>query len=76
VNLDGYTALHDAAQENNVTCTQLLIEAGCDINIQDVDGWTALYVAGKYGHTDIAKIILSSSDVNIDARDKVHMHKC
>ena len=57
--LNGYTALHDAAEENNVASARLLIEAGCDVNRQDIDGWTPLYIAVQNGHTEIVKVLVN-----------------
>lgn len=69
--LNGYTALHDAAEENNVASARLLIEAGCDVNIQDIDGWTPLYVAVQNGHTEIVKVLVNSPKIAVDLPDEV-----
>ena len=69
--LNGYTALHDAAEENNVASARLLIEAGCDVNIQDIDGWTPLYVAVQNGHTEIVKVLVNSPNISVDLPDQV-----
>ena len=37
-----------------------LINAGCDVNLSDKDGWTPLSVAAFHGHTEVIKLLLAS----------------
>ena len=41
----GQTALHIATACCTVDAVRQLLDAGCDINVQDRDGWTPLHVA-------------------------------
>ncbi|XP_046347336.2 ankyrin-2-like [Haliotis rufescens] len=53
------TALHYAFMQRNNTCVQpLLNEEGLDVNLQDVDGCTALHIAAEYGRSDNVKSLL------------------
>jgi len=42
--------------------TQLLLDAGAAVNIQDEDGSTALMCAAEHGHTDIVRLLLAHPD--------------
>jgi uncharacterized protein len=62
VNRLGWTALMEAVVLGNGTNTyvevvQTLVDAGCDINIPDKDGITALQHARKMGFTAIARVL-------------------
>ena len=39
----GYSALHEACQSGNTACVQLLLKAGCDVNLTDQCGQTPLF---------------------------------
>lgn len=43
--LQGYTALHYAAKEDNLECLELLLEAGGDYNITNNNGTTCLDIS-------------------------------
>nr|KAF7394269.1 hypothetical protein H0235_016864 [Vespula pensylvanica] len=69
--LHGQTALMLAVSHGRKDMTQLLLDAGAAVNIQDEDGSTALMCAAEHGHTDIVRILLAhpecdSSIVDID----------
>jgi uncharacterized protein len=62
VNRLGWTALMEAVvlgdgSKTYVEVVQTLVDAGCDINIPDKDGVTALQHAHKMGFTAIAKVL-------------------
>ena len=62
VNRLGWTALMEAVvlgdgSKTYVAVVQTLIGAGCDINIPDKDGITALQHARKMGFTEIARVL-------------------
>lgn len=38
-NDEGITALHNATCAGHFDIVQYLIEIGCDVNVQDSDGW-------------------------------------
>ncbi|XP_035728522.1 KN motif and ankyrin repeat domain-containing protein 1-like isoform X1 [Vespa mandarinia] len=60
--LHGQTALMLAVSHGRKDMTQLLLDAGAAINIQDEDGSTALMCAAEHGHTDIVRILLAHSE--------------
>ena len=51
-----------AAKANFVVIVRLLVDAGVDINYQDDQGETALHVAARFGHTEIASALLEGSE--------------
>ncbi|CAL7936593.1 unnamed protein product [Xylocopa violacea] len=66
----GQTALMLAVSHGRKDMTQLLLDAGAAVNIQDKDGSTALMCAAEHGHTDIVRLLLDAdcdpSIVDID----------
>ncbi|PKV75900.1 ankyrin repeat domain-containing protein [Pontibacter ramchanderi] len=62
VNRLGWTALMEAVvlgdgSRTYVAVVRALVDAGCDINIPDKDGVTALQHARKMGFTEIARVL-------------------
>jgi ankyrin repeat protein len=55
--LYGRTALMIAAIEGDLDVVRLLVEAGSDLNIVDVEGSTALTLARSYGNLDVAALL-------------------
>ena len=37
-----------AAERGNIAVVELLLEKGADPNLQNWNGWTTIYIAGKY----------------------------
>lgn len=60
--LHGQTALMLAVSHGRKDMTQLLVDAGAAVNIQDEDGSTALMCAAEHGHTDIVRLLLAHPD--------------
>ncbi|XP_070512371.1 KN motif and ankyrin repeat domain-containing protein 2 isoform X2 [Cardiocondyla obscurior] len=58
----GQTALMLAVSHGRKDMTQLLLDAGAAVNIQDEDGSTALMCAAEHGHTDIVRLLLAHPD--------------
>jgi len=65
----GQTALQLAASHGRIQTTQLLLDCGADVNIQDVDGSTALMCAAEWGRKEIVKMLLQSPNVDASLTD-------
>lgn len=52
--------LRNAAMDGDDTTVENLVNGGVDPNVADVDGWTPLWVAAKYGHEQIIRMLLSA----------------
>ena len=62
----GGTPLIYAVESGDVETASLLLEAGADINSQNITGKTALMKAAEFGNVEIAKTLLQSgADINI-----------
>ena len=55
-NKDGYTSLYLAAQQGHTEAVKLLLAANADPT-KEVQGWTALAIADRNGHKDIAALL-------------------
>ena len=53
----GYPPLMRAVQGGNTEITQLLLDAGADVNAENNNGKTALMLALEYGHTEVVELI-------------------
>ena len=56
----GQCALWWLAMHGQTNLAQLLIDAGCNVDLADKDGWTPLSVAAFYGHADVIKALLAA----------------
>ncbi|CAJ0585541.1 unnamed protein product, partial [Mesorhabditis spiculigera] len=65
----GQTALMLAVSHGKFPTTQLLIENGADVNIQDEEGSTALMCAAEHGHRDLVKLLLAQPDIDAQLAD-------
>jgi len=68
------TALHMIAvreySENAGEIASVLLDAGANVNFQDVDGWTALHMAAMTGKRDVAKVLMEKgADISIKNSD-------
>ncbi|XP_069095025.1 protein phosphatase 1 regulatory subunit 12B isoform X2 [Pleurodeles waltl] len=66
----GATALHVAAAKGYLEAMRLLIQAGYNLNVQDVDGWTPLHAAAYWGIKE-ACTILAEELCNMEIRNKL-----
>ena len=57
---DGVTALVGAALKGHNEVVKTLIQAKCDLNVQNKNGETALYWAAANGHRDVVISLLES----------------
>jgi ankyrin repeat protein len=60
---NGWTALHYAAHHGNIPGINLLICAGCDINLRNIYGMTALFTAMESGHLALAKLLIDHGGI-------------
>lgn len=66
----GYTALHMAADNNQVGAIDVLVEAGADIQAQDQHDWTPLHSAARYdGCSEAVQVLLQTHGANVGASD-------
>ena len=60
------TMIHTCARKGFLSVSRLLIDSGCDINLCDIKGQTALYLAVKNKHKYMVKFLLESeANVNM-----------
>ncbi|XP_064195872.1 kinase D-interacting substrate of 220 kDa B isoform X4 [Anguilla rostrata] len=65
---NGQTPLMLASEQGSLEIVQELIRRGANVNLDDVDCWTALISAAKEGHVEVVKELLESS-AYIEHRD-------
>ncbi|KAL8597549.1 hypothetical protein ACOMHN_033420 [Nucella lapillus] len=71
---NGQTALHFACQCSSHTAsadvTRILLQAGADVNTQDIRGDTPLLKASREGHSDTMELLIQyGADVNFNNKD-------
>ncbi|MBC8469753.1 MAG: ankyrin repeat domain-containing protein [Planctomycetes bacterium] len=52
--------LHKAAEEGNIEKFKTLIVSGSKVNEKDKIGRTPLHIAAKFGHKDIAELLINN----------------
>ncbi|KAM5163716.1 ankyrin repeat domain-containing protein 6 [Mantella aurantiaca] len=65
----GRTPLHLAAHKGHLNVVQILLKAGCELNIQDDGHQTALHRAAVVGNSDILAILIQEGCA-LDRQDK------
>jgi ankyrin repeat protein len=63
------TVMHQCAVSNNITGLSICFSDGALIDEHDEIGRTPLYFAAMYGSFDIAKVLISQPDIDINAQD-------
>ena len=61
----GSTALMACAEKNSFECFNYLIDKGANIFVTREDGADATYIAARYGHQEIIKIIVDNKDARV-----------
>ena len=69
--ITGDTCLHIAAGRNYKELCLTLIEYGIDINLQNMNGKTALMKAVKNGKTEIVKLLLCQQNIDVNKKDLI-----
>ncbi|WKX94733.1 hypothetical protein Q1695_011755 [Nippostrongylus brasiliensis] len=65
----GQTALMLSVSHGKKNTTELLLNCGADVNLQDEEGSTALMCAAEHGHKDIVKLLLSQDGIDASLMD-------
>uniref|UniRef100_A0A8D0KG34 Ankyrin repeat domain 6 n=1 Tax=Salvator merianae TaxID=96440 RepID=A0A8D0KG34_SALMN len=65
----GRTALHLAAYRGHLQVVQILLKAGCDVDLQDDGDQTALHRATVVGNTDVVAALIHEGSA-LDRQDK------
>ena len=68
--VNGWTALHWAAINNNIECLELLLKSNVDKNSIDSNGKTAIHHAVERCNIDILRKLLEFKDINVDILDE------
>jgi ankyrin repeat protein len=64
--------LYKAAQKGDLLKVKHLITEGADVNAKRNDGWTALILASRNGHKEVAQLLLAKgADVNLKTNNGV-----
>ncbi|XP_072034633.1 uncharacterized protein [Amphiura filiformis] len=77
--INGYTGIHIAAQNNNVNRISDLIRRGADVNVKSsLDGATPLHMSARYNHPDAAMVLLQKGADVADAltNGQTPLHMC
>ncbi|KAK7878640.1 hypothetical protein WMY93_030476 [Mugilogobius chulae] len=64
----GGTPLHDAAENGELECCQILVVNGVDLGIRDQDGFTAADLAEYNGHPQCAKYLRTVENMSVEHR--------
>ncbi|KAK2851212.1 hypothetical protein Q5P01_007488 [Channa striata] len=64
----GGTPLHDAAENGELECCQILVVNGVDLGIRDQDGFTAADLAEYNGHSQCAKYLHTVENMSVEHR--------
>lgn len=68
-NPEGDSCLHIAAQKGDYRSVELLLKAGLNVNELGDMGYTPLHYAKKWGHENVAKLLISHG-ASLSIRDE------
>lgn len=72
------TPLHIAARisDGGEKCVQMLLKSGCDANLSDKEGRTALHVAAAKGHHSVVRLLLAdgADPLRMDQSGQTPLH--
>jgi ankyrin repeat protein len=57
----GFTALHEAAFKDDAALARLLLAHGADVSIATGEGETAVTIATRTGHPELARLLAGAS---------------
>lgn len=66
---EGMGLIHYTSDVGQLKVLELLINQGCDVNLQDGDGQTALHYASSCGHLNCITLLLAKG-AQVDLKDK------
>ncbi|XP_029172670.1 protein phosphatase 1 regulatory subunit 12B isoform X4 [Nylanderia fulva] len=64
----GATALHVAAAKGYIKVMHILLQARCNVDAQDFDGWTPLHGAAHWGQLEACKLLVEN-DCDMDMKN-------
>jgi ankyrin repeat protein len=70
VTCNGRTPLMEACSERSVICVEFLLSRGADINVETVDGETALSIAKEMNHATIIEILKQNGAIDYEGSYK------
>jgi hypothetical protein len=65
--INGWSVLHAAALEGNLSCARLLVQNGADVNCRGNNGWTPLMFSAENGRMTVSQYLL-------EQKADVHYH--
>lgn len=65
----GQTSLMLSVSHGRIETTNLLLKLNADVNMQDIDGSTALMCASEHGHEQLVKILLKQPKIDASLMD-------
>jgi len=67
---NGHTALYRAAWLGNAVIVSVLGKRGCDVNQQNLEGWSPLHAASDRGHKEVVEILVGTFKAKINIQCK------
>ena len=64
--IDFFSGLMIAVKNNDGKMTELLINSGADVNLEMLNGQTALHLAAIHNSIDSGKVLINSKDIDVN----------